>query len=116
MQAYANRYENLPEGEEDIRKSGLQRVLTMRLSSNEQDPGIPKYVLAQSLGLPALPESHSLPTFCLDYVAWPPGYSGPGARAQYGPDAAAHRAQLPSIPNHYSPPNGWEGPAAAHST
>lgn len=45
MQAYANRYENLPEGEEDIRKSGLQKVLTRRLSSNEQDPGIPNMFL-----------------------------------------------------------------------
>lgn len=60
--------------------------------SNKWDPGVPKYVLAQSLGPPALPESPPS-----TYMMWSSSQVtqglGPGHNKA---DAAPHRAQLPS--------------------
>lgn len=55
------------------------------LCSNEWDPGLPKYVLAQSLGPPALSES-------------PPStyMMGSGPQVTQGLGPGPHRAQLPS--------------------
>lgn len=70
----------------------LERPHNKTLRSNEWDPGIPKYVLAQSLRPPALPESPPS-TYMMR--------SGPQVIQGLGPghnpaNAAGHRAQLPS--------------------
>lgn len=76
MQTYSNRHANLLQGGEDICKSGFQKVLTTRLCSNEGDPGIPKYVPAQSLGTPALPEPPPS-----TYMMWSGPQITPGLRS-----------------------------------
>lgn len=94
------------------------------LCSNEWDPRIPKYVLAQSLGLLALPESklsHSTPRPLLASCGLALGYSGCGQSPGW-PRCSSHGAQLPPActakcppaPNHCPPPSGWEGSVAAH--
>lgn len=111
MQTHANRHANLPQrmgrwgGHVQIRVPESRD--SESLCSSEQKPGIPKYILAQSLGLPSLPESqlcHSIPSDCL----WsdPRSLRGWG-RAWYGPEGASFlllfpgcTAKCPPAPNH----------------